>query len=66
MRNIGGGVRWEAHRKTWREGGAGGKGRSRTDERDIIQDESIGFCDTGFGGYQGRIYADLNVSNPGN
>lgn len=45
MRNIGGGVRWEAHRKTWREGGAGGKGRNRTDERDIIQDESIGFCD---------------------
>lgn len=45
MRNTGGGIRWEAHRRTGHEGGADGKGRNRTDERDITQDESIGFCD---------------------
>lgn len=45
MRNTGGGIRWEARRRTRSEEGAGGKGRDRTDERDITQDESIGFCD---------------------
>ena len=40
---AGGDVRREAGGRLEREGGPGGKGKSRTGERDVTQDER--FCD---------------------